>query len=286
MELNFIGEFIPGGLHSASAMEVLNNRIYIAGDSLTWIYELSQSFELLNKIPVQPNQQEGEEAKAVKRDWECMAVVDNQLLIAGSGSVEGKRDHAVLLNPITKAYSEIPHWASLYTNLRKMLPPGNELNVEGLTGLGNNILLASRGSLSSGNYFFLVSADIITNPVKDIKQIQSAPADIKGVKAGFTGLFYIEDIDTLVYTAAAEAVDNAYDDGEVVGSAVGYFKNISNRLNYNSWQPDGQITLSEEIAGKVESIIILEKQDNKYICLAVTDNDGAPGSIYKFTLVF
>lgn len=286
MELSFIGEFVAGGLHSASAMEVLNNRIYIAGDSLTWIYEFSSSFALLSKIPVQPNQQKGEEAKAVKRDWECMAVIGNQLLIAGSGSVVGNRDHAVLLNPATQVYTEIAHWPALYSSLRSMLAPGDELNIEGLTALGNYLLLASRGSLSSANYFFLVPQTVVNAPTNEIKMIHSAPADIKGVKAGFTGLFYIDDIDTLVYTAAAEAVDNAYDDGEVVGSAIGCINNISALTNASNWQPDSQILLTDELSGKVESITVLEKLDNKYVCLAVTDNDGKPGSIYKFTLGF
>jgi hypothetical protein len=94
----------------------------------------------------------------------------------------------------------------------------------------------------------------------------------------------MEDIDTLFYTAAAELTVNAYCDGKVLGSAVGYFLNVSQRLKENSWVPDAQVAFNNELEGKVESLTLLRKINNKYVFLVVTDNDGVPGSMYQLLI--
>lgn len=292
MVVKYIGEVVPGHLQSASAIEVFNNYIYVAGDSLSWIYVFNNRFHLVDRIPIGNHFSYQLISKPVKPDWEAMSVVvsDDQepmLLIVGSGSLIDKRDNAVLLNLNTQEVFNVPHWPAFYTLLRSKLHKGDELNIEGLAQVGNKLLLFNRGSISTNNYIYVTEVLTGWKLPLTVGVIKSAPFDIKGVKAGFTGAYYIDDIDVLVYSAAAENTDNAYDDGEVVGSSVGYFKNISQRLKEAELSPDGQFVLNDiGITGKVESISLLYKKDNQHIFLAVTDNDGDPGSLYKLILEF
>jgi hypothetical protein len=165
-----------------------------------------------------------------------------------------------------------------------MLKPGEELNIEGLAQVKDHLVLLNRGNLNTGNAVFITDVSAAFQYTNVIHRIESAPLDIAETKAGFTGAYYLEETDTLFYTAAAELTVNAYNDGKVLGSAVGYFSNVSQRLKENSWVPDAQVAFNNVLEGKVESLTLLRKIDNKYVFLVVTDNDGVPGSMYQLLI--
>lgn len=287
-----IREIAPGNLYSASAIEVYNQTLYIAGDALAWLYQFDKEYNFIGSVPLSDDAAPEPLEKKVKPDWEAMSIVEHPgykpvLMVIGSGSRSPQRDGAKLLNLATNEVSGVAHWPLLYHNIRQNTTV--EMNMEGLAQVGDKLVLLNRGNTTGGNYIVVTDALAAWQMPEGGHIIQSAPADINGVKAGFTGAFYLPDTDTLLYTATAELSDNAYDDGIVVGSAIGYFKNISARLTSDSLIPDEQVTLTEDmgIPGKVESMALNRKvDDTKYEFFAVTDNDEAPGSLYLLSLQF
>ncbi len=289
MVVKYIGEVVPGKLSSASAVEVFDDRIYIAGDNINFIYLYSKNFFLIDRIKLFTDADFEEQNKPVKKDWEAMSVItapqrNPKLLLIGSGSKKVTRDYAILLNLSSRKINNVEHWPRFYDAVRQMLKPGEELNIEGLAQVKDHLVLLNRGNLNTGNAVFITDVSAVFQYTNVIHRIESAPLDIAETKAGFTGAYYLEETDTLFYTAAAELTVNAYNDGKVLGSAVGYFSNVSQRLKENSWVPDAQVAFNNVLEGKVESLTLLRKIDNKYVFLVVTDNDGVPGSMYQLLI--
>ncbi|UPT66078.1 MAG: hypothetical protein M0D57_16520 [Sphingobacteriales bacterium JAD_PAG50586_3] len=289
MIVKFIGEVVPDQLQSASAVEVFNKQIYIAGDNINYIYLYSEKYSLLDKIKLFADADFNTQPKPVKKDWEAMSILNipgrvPKLLLAGSGSKKVKRDFAIVMSLKSRKINNIEHWPRYYNVVRKKLVDNEELNIEGIAQVKDSLVLLNRGNLTGGNVIFVSPAKAAVAFSDVVHRIESAPLDIAGTKAGFTGAFYMEETDTLFYTAAAELTTNAYLDGKVVGSAIGYFSNVSNRLTEANWVPDKQVAFHDILEGKVESLTLLRKLDNKYVFLVVTDNDGAPGSMYELLI--
>src|SRR6185437_3138844 len=82
------------------------------------------------------------------------------------------------------------------------------------------------------------------------------------------------------FSASVENTSNAFDDGEILGSYIGWMKEedlYNNNEIDKVYKPKGIVLLEENgspFKGKIESITILEKDVNTYIALAVTDNDS------------
>lgn len=291
MVVKKILEIVPGYLQSPSAVEVFADRIYIAGDNIEWLYQFRTNFYFQTRIRLWQGAPDDVQKKKVKSDWEAMAVIlapayDPMLLIIASGSRSPQRDKAMLLNLFTNQITPVAHWPAFYDVIRNNIDV--ELNVEGLAQVKENLVLLNRGNINGGNFIAVTSVLAPWLQPYDVHIIQSSPFDINGVKAGFTGAFYLEVEDRLVYTAAAEFTDNAYDDGMVAGSAIGYFSNFSQRLNEKELVPDEQVTLTPDlgITGKVESLALNRTVGDKYEFFAVTDNDEEPGSLYLLYLQF
>jgi hypothetical protein len=290
MDVKFIGEVVPARLNSASAVEIVGNNIFIAGDNINYLYHYNSSFRLLDKIKLFTQADFEEQPKPIKHDWEAMSTITtaditNQILIIGSGSTS-YRNNAFLFNPTTKQSRVIAHWPAFYDELRNLLTPGEELNIEGLAQVGKYLVFFNRGNLTGGNCLFIADTATALKSVAEVSRINSLPFAINKTAAGYTGSYYLKELDMLLYTATAEVTTNAYDDGKVMGSAIGYFSNISKRLKDAELKPDAQFDLKDIIKGKVESLSMLRKSENSYVFLAVTDNDGAPGSLFELLLRF
>ena len=101
---------------------------------------------------------------------------------------------------------------------------------------------------------------------------------INNIASGFSGGCIFDD--KVFFTASVENTPNAIDDGEVLGSYIGWMKqeDLYNKESGKVHEPEGVMLLEENgvaYKGKVESITILEKDAETYVALAVTDNDDA-----------
>ncbi|HEX8462517.1 MAG TPA: hypothetical protein VF623_13850, partial [Segetibacter sp.] len=102
---------------------------------------------------------------------------------------------------------------------------------------------------------------------------------------GISGLAYVAEKDLLLFTASTELTGNAYDDGEIGDSYIGWIKNVSSKLRSTEMQPDGLVNLSEvseEFAGeKIESICVEKFDDEAYSIHLVADNDRGDSRLFK-----
>src|SRR5690606_13507364 len=113
-------------------------------------------------------------------------------------------------------------------------------------------------------------------PEPEIKQY-SLPK-INGIEAGFSGATALLGEPRIIFTASVENTDNAYDDGEILGSFIGMI-NISNNTisevftyceipNYEANLKVESVTVYEEIApGKTKVVLITDDDRGNSIIL-------------------
>lgn len=169
--------------------------------------------------------------KHLKLDLESIAALDEtRALIVGSGSHENRRRMVLLEGASTR----IVDCAALYDALAARTDfAGSELNIEGATRYGDRFLLANRGNgapragIEPVSAIATLACDALLayvegrGPVPDIREVvrfelgraADARLTFTDLAAGADGRVW--------FLAAAERSPNAYDDGEVVGAAIG-----------------------------------------------------------------
>jgi len=92
----------------------------------------------------------------------------------------------------------------------------------------------------------------------------------------------------MFFTASTENTPNAYSDGEIGSSYIGYIKNISKKLNNGSVKVTKLISISkylaEQSAQKIESITVESINGKKVIIHLAADNDNGESTLFKLRL--
>jgi Family of unknown function (DUF6929) len=244
--------------------------------------------KLLNR-PELPSDEKAR--KSVKPDLESLTRVKTEsgegLIALGSGSTDkrfsgvfvGLDEHGTLGNPIEFDL------APLYIELGKTFP---ELNIEGVASIGDKLRLLQRGNGSTGpnavidlNLAEAVKAASNGEPLrKDMidtitaAQLGTTPGHRGPVPWTFTDLAALGD-GSSVFTAAAEDTDNPYDDGEILGSAIGFLR------------ADGSVSKLFQTDKKVKlEGIAVQKEGDQTRAFLVTDADDPhkPAMMYQAIL--
>ncbi len=301
MKATIIKKAILADVPSASGIEVINGIIYIIGDDSPYLFILNQDLEVIDKVKLYEAAELVEERvpKPVKADLECMTTltINNypHLLVLGSGSKSPQRDVAFLVKLPTnynKKHLVVNAYVKdLYDLLRvnEEIVAEGELNLEGAaTGKGHFILFnrMSGGSKNAAMYFKL---EEFVEYIQGHTEMTPFPTvytynlpSLNNVPSGFSGACVFEK--KIFFTASLEDTPNAIDDGEVLGSYIGWMKeeNLYDKELEKVYKPEGIILLEEDgipYKGKVESISIVEKDSDTYVALAVTDNDTGPSEL-------
>ncbi len=226
--------------------------------------------------------------KQLKLDLESIAAIDDtRALLIGSGSHENRRRIVVLEGE----RSRIVDCTALYESLAARTDfAGSELNIEGATRMGDQLLLANRGNgaakgeLGPVDAVGALSLDALfayldgQSPAPALASVQAFDlGEIEGGRLGFTDLDTAPD-GSLWFLACAERSPNAYDDGQVVGSAVGHI-DLAN----------GTAVLAPLLAedgtpsrDKPEGLAIL-RDESAYACIDADDPD-APSQLFTLSL--
>lgn len=179
--------------------------------------------------------------KAHKPDLEaCVSLTldgAQALLGFGSGSHENRESIALLQETAAGYHATLIATPALYAQLRA-LPEflRNELNLEGAVLLGDTLRLFQRsnGTLLSGQTAATcASCDLsLAALLAHLRDPSSAPpalhnvqhydlGTIEGARLTMTDATLLPNQSGLLFAASAERSPNAYDDGEVTGSALG-----------------------------------------------------------------
>ncbi|MBS0029913.1 DUF6929 family protein [Chitinophaga sp. 22321] len=279
---------------SASAIEYFNGKLYVVGDDATCILVLDRDYGVLNSIPVMTAA--GKRIpKKEKPDFEASALIQLQgkhhLMVSGSLATEKRR--RILLVALEEERTGMQQLDYPAAFIRQLLAAGiNELNIEGATAVGNRLLLSNRGNDTFPvNQVIVTSNDFWKSEMPD--QFSVLPLTLvtpTRVFAGVSELCYVPGKDMLLCTLSSEATANAYDDGAIGDSYIGWISNISQKLSGTSLTMEGWLNLSATHpafkAEKMEGICVESVDGNTLLLHLVSDNDGGESRLFKVTLSF
>lgn len=285
-------EDAPPFLSAASGLTRVGDRYHVVADDAvqlaTFPAEGQAPGELKNLFerPALPADEKAR--KAVKPDLEALTQVNTEdgsaLLAVGSGST-AKRNSGVFVPLNADGSTGEPvefDLSPVYGKLRDQFP---ELNIEGAAPVEDKLRLLQRGNGTSGPNAVIdlelagvvkaaragqpISADLIQS-VKPA-ELGTTPGFNGPVPWTFTDLTPLENGRSL-FTAAAEDTDNPYDDGEVLGSALGYLES------------DGTVSALFQVDQKVKlEGVSAERKGDQLEATLVTDADDPhkPATMYQ-----
>lgn len=218
----------PGHVRAASGLCWIGRDLVVVQDDARFVGVIDLATGLVDDFPLPPGPggrrvfDEGLGNKADKPDLEVALADGDRLLALGSGGPLPARQGIVRWRR-----GEEPVWqaaTALYARLAAAL---GTVNLEGGVLLGAQILLAQRGG-HHGAPDVLVRTSAASVRAAAVGREEPAPLDlvevalgaIDGVALHWTDLCL--DGDTLWFSAAAEATDDFFADGPVVGAAIGH----------------------------------------------------------------
>ena len=225
------GEHAPAHVSAASGLVASGAWLYIAVDDELGLAVFPRAGDApgrLLRLPGEALPPDPVERKRRKPDLEALCVLPGggdaphgTLLALGSGSAAPRRagvrwalDRAGALRGEPQPVDLAP----LYDALGREFA---QLNIEGATVRGDELLLAQRGNSAEG-LNAIVTLDLAGGLVPEaIRTIERHDLpELSGVATSFTDLAALPD-GRLVYLACAEATDDPIRDGEFVGAVAG-----------------------------------------------------------------
>lgn len=291
MQLKLLNRTILNGIPSASGIEIYKNKIYIIGDDAGWLFILDKNYELLEKIPLLKKKKLSNKPipKKHKPDLEAMTFIkyggENILLIFGSGSKPTKREKLFMVYPERKHKVEQYSLADLYVDLVGKKIQTSTLNIEAAAANTSSVYLMHRGNISKKNIVFEYSLKEFIGFI--LKEKKKAPQSafrvcrlpqINAIPAGFSGASMLDD-KRILFSASVEDTANEIDDGEVLGSFIGIHNTETKELKCVALKKG-----PKPMELKIESVCLLQSQDNKHTLLAVTDSDGGDSELLVLEL--
>lgn len=269
---------------SGSALEYDKGMLYVIGDDTHEVLCLDADWNAIKRIELFPYN--GPRIpKPEKPDLECAAIAGDKLYILGSGSVSPQRDVAFIvdLHEDSVKRANTSAFYGLFRD-RHLIP---EMNIEGLTICRDKVLFFNRANTSHGNHLIITDQKILTKRFPDrFKVMPVHIPDLKGIPLGISGAAYDAARDILILSASAENTDNAYDDGEVLGSVLAMVRDITQKLD------EPVLTVEELLVldgpgfnrQKIESVCITRVSGNSYDLVLVADNDQGNSVLFDVQL--
>lgn len=295
---------------SASGVEVLNGIIYIIGDDSKALFMLNHELKLLQQYTLFESEFSADERipKKQKPDFECLTLINihgyDYLLVTSSGSKKN-RDTGHLVKLPSKYnknfYDKDISLKGLFDLLKsnEEIVADGKLNLEATACDNRFFVMLNRANKKGNNVALVFNKEEMevylmenNNLVPFPEVFSYALPSLQNVPTGFSGACIFDN--KLFFTASAEDTDDAYEDGNVKGSIIGWMQmNADGNLKGSSSptlstiKAHTKITLDNaDFMGKVESIAIYENEsDDKYIALAVTDSDGGNSELLMIELL-
>ena len=268
---------------SGSALEFYNNTLYVVGDDVNYILCLDENWNESNQLKL--FEYNGVRIpKPEKPDLECATIINDMLYVVGSGSKSPQRDVAFLINLSDNKIKKISTAAfySIFRDRNLIV----EMNIEGFTDCKDKLLFFNRGNTQAQNQLIITDQKILKKQFPDkFKVMPIKIGTLNNIALGISGACYDEKNDILLLTASAEDTNNAYDDGEIIGSAIGIVYNAYQKLKEQEFVIDKLIELDKInpvfIKQKIESICITKQSEKDYTCTLVADNDDGKSVLFE-----
>jgi hypothetical protein len=284
------------GFPSGSSINFHHDNFYIIGDDSTNILVLNNQYEHLNSIHLFDHA-EKRIPKVDKVDLEGSTVIMSDgvdtLLIVGSASRKNrKRIIKVPLTHPAETPNALEHSIMKTKDFVKRIKTQGieEVNIEGVTIVGSNLLLANRGNRTNQqNHFFLTTNNFWEH--QDTADLQIIKLDVPPQQSGNLGLSeicYLSGHDILFLTMTSENTSNAYDDGEIGDSYLGFINHASTKLKEGHLTIDVLLNLTEadpDFKGqKIEGVCVETADEDLMVLHLVSDNDLGESTLFKIEL--
>ena len=262
---------------SGSSINYYENKLYLLGDDARTIIVLDTHYQLLDSLRLF-DYPEKRIPKSQKIDLESSAIVtiagNKHLVALGSASTNNRKK--ILLVPLTaggtidRSNPVVSHSTSEFVD--RLTNGGvNVVNIEGATIMRRTLILANRGNRSDPNNYLIITGEDFWSQQKEAA-FRIVPIELPGNQNKFLGiseLLYVESKDMILFTFTSEGTNNAYDDGVIGGSYIGWMKNVAAKLKQTKLRLDGMINLSDvsnEFKNqKIEGICVESVSDNELI---------------------
>ena len=225
----------------------------------------------------------------MKPDFEAMELIPGktgrELIIFGSGSKSPERDYFVRVNVKDQEVKTL-QISNFYNFLKKQpLFKDAELNIEAAAEYKGTLILFNRKKNLVISFNYAEFVDHIENeaPIPIVSIVDVILPKTNGIEAGFSGATAFPNKPILIFTASVEDTQNAYDDGEILGSYIGLL-DMKTLQVIGDLQP---IDSPDEKEGpvKVESVGIDKViGDNELQLILTTDSDGGKSVIIRALL--
>lgn len=276
---------------SGSAINLHNEKIFLVGDDATQVLVVDKEYRKVDSIRL--SDYSGKRIpKSKKSDFESAALIDVNgdptLLILGSASAENRKKMAVI--NLSGENGTTAKEYKLDEFMTRLNDEGMDLNIEGMTKVAGNLVLANRGNIANPTNSIIVATE-------NFRENQHAAAikifnlNIPPDSTDFIGvsdLHYVESTDVLLFSFSSEETTNSYDDGKIGDSYLGWIWNLSSKIDSSEWKLDGMINLTtvdpEFKNEKIEGLCAESVQDNVYILHLVSDNDDGFSKLFKIRM--
>jgi hypothetical protein len=232
--------------------------------------------------------------KAEKTDFETAVLVNVNdkihLLILGSASRK-EREKGMLIPIADASLPQLQTFSNAEFINRVRMKGIGEINIEGATCIGDHLILSNRGNnANQKNHLIITEKDFWLRQNEVAFSILSVviPFNTKEFP-GISELCYVESKDILLFTMSSEATNNAYDDGVIGDSYIGWVTGINQKLQEPDIMLDGLINLSEVDADfkgeKIEGVCIESANGNELILHLIADNDLGESKLFNVKLL-
>jgi hypothetical protein len=271
---------------SGSALEFYKDNLYVVGDDINYILCLDKQWNEINKIKL--FDYDGIRIpKPEKPDLECAAIVDDILYVVGSGSKSPQRDVAFIINLTENKVKKIS--TAAFYSIFKDRNLINEMNIEGFTGCKDKLLFFNRGNTLQPNLLIITDQKVLKKQFPDkFKVIPVVLGKLHDFDMGISGACYDVINDILFLSASAENTSNAYDDGEIMGSAIAIVYDAYKKLNNKELVIDELIDLNKTddlfLKQKIESVCLTDHSGNHFSFVLVADNDDGKSVLFELQM--
>ena len=290
---------------SGSGLELSAGKLYLIGDDSPLLYVLDPaSLRQTGSIRLFASKDfdSGRIPKMRKPDLECLTQLRingvNSLVAFGSGSTDRRnRCFTIALPASPQARPQVREHSlkNLYAALQadQELLGGEVLNLEAAATTPDHLLLLQRAAGEGPNLMLAFPRQEFAAYLEGRRREPPAYAslpfrlpELAGQRARFSGATVHGQ--RLFFTASVENTDDAIQDGEVLGSFIGWvdladLKPGNKALEAPTLQVQNQ--QGETYKGKVESLVILDSpRAGIYRALAITDNDQGQSELLEVEL--
>jgi hypothetical protein len=276
---------------SGSAINLHNEKLYLVGDDATHVLVVDKDYRKVDSIRV-ADYNGKRIPKTEKTDFEAATMIDVNgdatLLLMGSAATDNRKKMSVI--SLSRDKSTTAQGYKLDEFMNRLSDEGIDLNIEGLTKVGSNLVLGNRGNIANPINSIIIASENFRDNQK-AATIKVCTLNMTADTVSFIGisdLHYVESTDVLLFSFSSEETTDSYEDGKIGDSYLGWIWNFSSKMEPAEWNLDGLINLTnsdpEFKNEKIEGLCAESVKENVYVLHLISDNDDGFSKLFKIKM--